>query len=179
MENYFGEIRLFAGDYAPDGWLLCDGRVLRISEYEILFSLIGTLWGGDGNQTFKLPDLRGRVVIGSGTGVGLAPRSIGEAGGEETVRLYAHAMPGHTHALKVSQGPATTNVPTNAVFAATRSPTAPTGREGLAYCKQVNDDRTLAAETITSVGGDQPHFNVMPSLALNYIIATSGTYPSE
>ncbi|RTM01628.1 phage tail protein [Ancylobacter aquaticus] len=179
MDNFVGEIRLFAGYFAPVGWLVCDGSDLKISEYDVLFSLIGTLWGGDGKTTFKLPDLRGRVAIGSEKGVGLAYHRVGDTGGEETVRLYAAAMAGHTHALKVSVGPATTSVPTNAVFAATRSPTAPAGREGLAYCKEVGNVRTLAAETIEAVGGGQPHNNLMPSLALNYIIATSGIYPSE
>jgi len=179
MENYVGEIRLFAGNYAPQGWLLCDGSELQMSEHEVLFSLIGTLWGGDGKKTFKLPDLRGRVAIGSEKGVGLTYHRVGDTGGAEYAILYQHGLPAHTHALNASMGPATTNVPTNAVFAATRSPTAPAGREGLAYCKEGNEDRTLAGETIASVGGGQPHYNLMPSLALNYIIATSGTYPSE
>lgn len=179
MENYVGEIRLFAGSYAPAGWLFCHGQTLRIPEYQILFTLIGTQWGGDGKSTFNLPDLRGRVVVGSGEGPGLTSRSIGQTGGDVEVKLLQHAMPGHTHALMVSTKPAESKVPTSAFFAKTASPTAPAGNEGLAYATAVGSDRPLAPETIVPTGSSAPHENRMPSFAINYIIATRGTYPSD
>ena len=178
MDPYIGEIRLFAGTFAPQGWSFCDGRSLSVQNYEALFSVLGTRWGGDGRTTFNLPDLRGRVVVGSGQGPGLASYAIGQRAGEESVRLYEHAMPAHTHALMVSKNPAQSKVPTNAVFAKTACSTAPAGREGLAYAKSEGDDRPLAPETIAMVGSGEPHDNVMPGLAINYIIALQGFYPS-
>lgn len=177
MDAYIGEIRLFAGSFAPRGWSFCDGSSLTVRSNEALYSLIGTTWGGDG-RTFNLPDLRGRLVVGSGQGPGLSSYAIGQRAGEESVRLYEHAMPAHTHALMVSKAPAQSTVPTGAVFAATACSTAPAGNEGLAYAKAVGDDRPLAPETISTVGSGQNHDNMMPSLAINYIIATAGLYPS-
>lgn len=178
MDPYIGEIRLFAGTFPPRGWSFCDGSSLTVQNNETLFSLIGTTWGGDGRTTFNLPDLRGRVVVGSGQGPGLASYALGQRAGEETVRLYEHAMPAHTHALMVSKNPAQSKVPTNAVFAKTACQTAPSGNEGLAYAKAEGDDRPLAPESNATVGSGEPHDNMMPCLAINYIIALEGLYPS-
>src|SRR5262245_29652358 len=111
MDNYLGEIRLFAGNFAPRGWRFCDGGLLPIAENDALFNLLGTTYGGDGVSTFALPDLRGRVAIGQGTGPGLTNRPLGEPGGTESVTLVLGQCPAHTHQLFATNAPATTASP--------------------------------------------------------------------
>ncbi|MGE5477127.1 MAG: phage tail protein [Bacteroidales bacterium] len=178
MEPYVGEIRLFAGTYAPVDWHLCDGTLLQINTNQMLYSLIGTTYGGDGVNTFALPDLRGRVPVGQGQGTGLSNRVIGQAGGASLVQLTSAQMPAHTHAVKVSNKVATTQaMAANSGFAANVVPSA--GKIGRYAPPSSNPTpANLDAGTISAApGGNQAHSNVMPYMALNYIISLLGVYP--
>ncbi len=167
---YIGEIRLFGGNFAPNGWAFCQGQLVAISENVTLFSLIGTTYGGDGQTTFALPDLRGRVPVHQGQGPGLSPRMMGELGGSETVTLSAAQMPPHTHTLMASS--ATAN-----------AATGPSG--GLLAATAINvygtspPTQPMAAAAITPTGGGQAHDNMAPYLAVNYIISLFGIYPQQ
>ncbi|MBD9362471.1 phage tail protein [Methylomonas fluvii] len=170
---YVGEIRPFAGNYVPDGWLPCDGRLLSISSYEVLYSLLGTAFGGDGRTTFGIPDLRGRLPIGTGLGTGLTNRSFASSGGSESVSLALSQTPAHSHAFNVGTGAATQNSPANNLYAnpAPNVFYATTATPGSAA-------QVLSADTIgASGGGNLLHENRMPALAINYMIATNGIYP--
>jgi microcystin-dependent protein len=174
MESFIGDIRLFAGTFAPRGWMLCNGAVLNISQYVALFSLIGTTYGGDGQTTFALPDLRGRVPVGQGQGPALTNRVLGEAYGVESVTLVPNQMPQHTHTLNASTASATNAQPADRIF-------AQTGVDKFYGPSPANDPQpqSMAANTVTLAGGNQPHTNIMPSMAINYIIAVEGIYPSR
>lgn len=165
---FIGTVMLFGGNFAPLNWVFCHGQSLSISEYEALFTLIGTTYGGNGQSTFNVPDLRGRVPIHFGSGAGLSPRVIGELGGTETVTLNVNQIPAHTHTVGVTSAPATTGVPSNAVTLAM----APIDM----YSAQAANG-TLHPQTINTVGGIQPHENMQPYLALNYVIAAYGIFP--
>ncbi|HJQ34016.1 MAG TPA: phage tail protein [Pyrinomonadaceae bacterium] len=166
-QPYVGEIRIFAGNFAPAGWMFCEGQLLPISENETLFQLIGTTYGGDGQSTFALPDLRGRVPIHQGNGFTLA-----ENGGVESVTLTIQQIPGHTHPLLASSGNATDKAPSNLVAAASNIPNvSPYGADAPVT--------TLNPQTITSSGGSQPHDNFQPYLCLNFIISLFGIFPSQ
>ena len=169
-QPYVGEIRIFAGNFAPNGWLFCDGSVLPIAEYETLFQLIGTTYGGDGQNTFALPDLRGRIPIHFGTGPAFSTRVIGESGGVEAVTLDANRLPSHTHAWRASSGPAqATAGPVGSVTAATGST--------LLYGSGAPGSQ-LSAQAVLSAGGNQPHDNMAPYLCVNFIISLFGIFPS-
>ncbi|MCU0296141.1 MAG: tail fiber protein [Candidatus Nanopelagicales bacterium] len=164
-QPYVGEIRMFAGNFAPDGWQFCEGQLLPISENETLFQLIGTTYGGDGQSTFALPDLRGRIPIHQGNGFVLA-----ETGGAETVTLTNSQVPPHTHALRANSAAATSAAGPTGVLAATTTPIYGTG---------VTPDRPMAANAIPDfVGGSQPHENMAPYLAVSFIISLFGIFPS-
>lgn len=165
-EPFIGEIRLFAGNFAPAGWAFCDGQLLSISEFEPLFILIGTTYGGDGESTFALPDLRGRVPIHQGQGF-----SLGQPGGLETVSLAAQQLPPHSHALMASMDPAISPNPQGQVLARTVSSTP--------FFPDPNPAITLAAASVSPTGGNQPHDNVQPFQCLNFIIALQGIFPSQ
>jgi microcystin-dependent protein len=168
MSNpYVGEIRLFAGNFAPVGWMFCHGQLLSIPENEVLFVLIGTIYGGDGQNTFALPDLRGRVPVHQGQGPGLSPRVLGEVGGTETVTLTPNQAPVHTHALHASPAAATGTAPGGALLATTSVPSYDPAPGSTA----------MAAIAVGSAGGNQPHENMAPTLAVNYIISLFGIYP--
>ncbi len=172
MSNpYIGEIRLFAGNFAPLGWAFCDGSLLSISDNDTLFNLIGTTYGGDGQSTFALPDLRGRVPVHAGTNAG-STYVLGEAGGSETVTLSAAQVPQHAHALLGSAASASTTSPAGAVPATLAEVTT------LAYGTDA-PLTTLAPQTVGVAGGNQPHDNVQPYLCINYIISLFGIYPSQ
>jgi microcystin-dependent protein len=166
-QPYVGEIRIFAGNFAPAGWMFCEGQLLPISENETLFNLIGTTYGGDGQSTFGLPDLRGRLPIHQGNGFTLA-----ETGGAEQVTISINTMPSHTHPLVGSNDTATGNAPSNNVLAAT------TGATILAY-GNLNPISPIASQSISSVGGSQPHDNFQPYLCLDFIISMFGVFPSQ
>jgi microcystin-dependent protein len=164
-QPYVGEIRMFAGNFAPAGWMFCDGSSMPISENETLFNLIGTTYGGDGQSTFALPDLRGRLPVHFGNGVILA-----ETGGAEDVTLTVNQIPVHAHAF-------------SAVDAA-GSQTTPAGNlpaQSFNVVPYINDapGASFNAGAITPAGGSQPHANVQPYLCINFIISLFGIFPSQ
>lgn len=163
-QPYVGEIRIFAGNFPPIGWMFCDGQLLPISENETLFNLIGTTYGGDGQSTFALPDLRSRIPIHQGNGVILA-----ETGGAEAITLTVNQIPAHSHPLIVSTAIANDRNPTNNVLAqaSTFDP----------YQSEVPNG-SMAAASIGATGGSQPHANLQPFLCVNFIISLFGIFPS-
>ena len=169
-QPYVGEIRMFAGNFAPVGWLLCEGQRLSISEYDALYNLIGTTYGGDGQQTFQLPDLRGRVPVCSGTGPGLGSRVIGEAAGVEEVTLTLNQLATHEHAAAAVGANGNQANPIGNALA---------GSQATALYSPGEPDVQLAPSAVTIAGGSRPHDNVQPSLCINYIIALYGIYPSQ
>ena len=164
-QPYVGEIRMFAGNFAPAGWMFCDGQLLPISEYETLFNLIGTTYGGDGQSTFALPDLRGRLPLHFGNGFSLA-----ESGGVETVTLTVSQMAAHSHSFLVSSGPGVSNAPGGNVLAASPSTTL--------YIEDVTDS-SLSPNSVSAAGGSQPHNNFQPYLCVDFIISLFGIFPSQ
>lgn len=175
-QPFVGEIRLFGGSFAPLGWALCQGQTLSISQYDVLFSLIGTIYGGDGVNTFALPDLRGRLPLGQGTGPGLTPRAIGQTFGVESVTLSTVQMPAHTHTVLATNGTATEVTPGPGLLLGTIPSPANFYDAGTANPPGKNP---FAPGTIGAAGGTQPHDNVMPTASVNYIIAMEGIYPSQ
>ena len=177
MSDYFlGEIRMFAGNFAPMDWALCDGQLLPISQNTALFSLLGTYYGGNGTSTFALPDLRDRAPLAWGNGVGLSPVALGEQLGSPTVTLSANEMPAHTH--QVSTVPAgtagTTGNPSGAVWARAQQ-----GRLVEAQYSTAAPTTVLAGTSVAPVGAGAPHNNLAPYLAVTFIIALAGIYPSR
>ncbi|MDB4917271.1 MAG: Tail Collar domain protein [Gemmatimonadetes bacterium] len=166
---YVGEIRMFAGNFAPAGWAFCEGQPLPISENDVLFQLIGTTYGGDGEQTFNLPNLASRVPLHMGTVPGGSTYQIGEAAGTEQETLTSQTTPLHTHTMIVSTAAGSLQPPSNAMLA--QSTVADLYIEDQA-------DGTLAAGAVTPVGGSQPHENVQPFLCINFIISLFGIFPS-
>lgn len=168
---YLGEIRMFAGNFAPLDWAFCNGQLIPIDQNDRLFTLIGTTYGGDGQTTFALPDLRGRVPIHQGQGPGLLSYSIGEIGGTETVTLTVQQIPAHSHTYLGTGNTAAGNSPANNAFA---------GATGATIFPYGTDQplTTLSPQTIGSIGGSQPHDNFQPYLCVNYIISLFGDYPS-
>jgi microcystin-dependent protein len=168
-DPFLGEIKLFAGNYAPLGWSFCDGSSLSISENDALYSLIGTTYGGDGINNFNLPDLRGRVPVHT------APKyQLGLMDGKESVVLTSNHLPAHTHPLAATKtvGMESANPsPVNNVLAA--------GIDGLQMYRQSSPSRPLNAGAVSAVGGAQPHENRQPYIAMNYIIALTGIYPPQ
>jgi microcystin-dependent protein len=161
-QPYVGELRMFAGNFAPAGWMFCEGQLLPISENDTLFQLIGTTYGGDGESTFALPDMRGRIPIHQGNGFILA-----ETAGAEEITLTVSQIPAHTHVPLASSGGAMSTSPTNNVWAAS----------------SVNQFTTTAASgamgaMLGPTGGSQPHTNFQPYLCINYIISLFGIFPS-
>lgn len=175
MEDYMGSIRIFVGTFAPNNFMFCDGKLLSIAEYDALFSIIGTTYGGDGVRTFALPDYRGRVPIGIGQGPGLTMRVQGERAGVENVTLLSQQMPTHNHnCFGLSRAPETNN-PANAFL-----PTYPNPSTRF-YSTQDPGDQLLPMNqrVVDLAGGSQPHPNMPPYLAVNYIICVYGIYPTR
>jgi len=165
-QPYVGEIRMFAGNFAPAGWMFCEGQLLPISENETLFQLIGTTYGGDGESTFALPDLRGRIPIHQGTGFILA-----ETGGAEEITLTVNQLPAHGHPLLASSDPASSGNPQSQVLAASRT-------AGQFMYLEDTPIVNMAATAIPPVGGSQPHTNFQPYLCVDFIISLFGIFPS-
>lgn len=163
-QPYVGELRIFAGNFAPAGWAFCDGQLMPISENETLFNLIGTTYGGDGQSTFALPDLRGRLALHQGNGFVMA-----ETGGAEEVTLSVNQIPNHTHPMLGASGNGAQANPNNNVLASSTLVKIYSGEA---------PDTAMAATSITSIGGNQPHNNFQPYLCLNYIISLFGIFPS-
>ncbi len=162
---YVGEIRIFAGNFAPAGWMFCDGSILAISENSTLFNLIGTTYGGDGQTTFALPDLRGRVPVHQGSGW-----VIGQMGGVETVTLTTAQLPAHSHAPQASSSNGDSSDPSGHVWA--RSP---------ATRQYVADppNAAMAAGALSEAGGSLPHDNMLPFVAVSFIISLFGIFPTS
>jgi microcystin-dependent protein len=172
-ECMIGEVRMFAGNFAPRSWALANGQILSIAQNTALFSILGTMYGGNGQTTFGLPDLRSRFPIGAGQGPGLSTRSEGEVGGEETVTLLQSEMPAHTHALQASSAAGTHIRPQTRVLAKVDPVT------GNNIYNAGPPDSAMAAESIGLTGGSQPHDNMPPYMGINFIICIEGIYPSR
>jgi microcystin-dependent protein len=170
-EPFVGEIRMFAGNFAPRNWAFCDGQLLTVSQNDALFSLLGTIYGGDGRTTFGLPDMRGRIPIHAGTGPGLSPRSLGSKGGLENVTLTANQLPSHSHATGALSKPGDSGNPQNRLWAATSGSPA--------FYSADSPDEMMDPNTLTGKGGSQSHSNLMPFLCVHFIIALFGVYPSR
>jgi len=173
-EPFIGEIKMFAGNFAPRGYAFCNGQLLSIAQNTALFSLLGTTYGGNGQTTFALPDLRGRVPLHAGQGPGLSSYALGQQSGVESVSLLQTQIPAHTHSVNASSAgpsPALASPTGNVLAAAARgappifSPAAP--------------NTTMRADMIAPTGGSQPHTNIQPILAINFIIALQGIFPSR
>ena len=164
-QPYVGEIRMFGGTFAPAGWALCEGQLFSISENDTLFNLIGTTYGGDGQQTFALPDLRGRIPVHQG---GFNP--LGARGGTETTTLTVQQIPQHSHTLLASASPGFLASPASSTFAAHRDHKAFT---------QGAPSSALAPTAMLAAGGSQPHENMPPYLCVNFIISLFGVFPSQ
>lgn len=169
MDPFIGEIRMFAGSFAPQGWEFCHGQRLNIRDHHVLYTILGNQYGGDGTTTFALPDLRDRVPIHQGQGEGLAHRTIGEKGGTPTVTLNLDQMPAHNHLAGCQTIPVQDN-PANQVWASTPGKGTPT-------CYAQSPNVAMNGVTIASVGGGQAHNNVQPFTGIHYIIALVGEYP--
>jgi microcystin-dependent protein len=162
---------MFAGNFAPRGWAFCDGQLLAVADNDALFSLLGTIYGGDGRTTFGLPDLRGRIPIHAGSGPGLSPRNLGSKAGDEAVAVTSGQLPGHTHQLRGVDDTNPTEDPNGAVLA------HPVKNAYRAPFGAPNFD--LDASSLQAAGGGATHDNLMPTLCVNFIIALVGIYPSR
>lgn len=169
-EPFVGEIRMFAGNFAPRGWAFCDGQLLAVSQNDALFSLLGTIYGGDGRTTFGLPDLRGRVPLHAGDGPGLSPRRLGAKGGAEKVTLTVNQMPSHDHKVSVSSAGGIESNARGEYLA--NSP-------NVSMWRAATPDESMNAESISDVGGSRSHTNVAPFLCVHFIMALVGIYPSR
>lgn len=170
MSNpYIGEIRMFAGSFAPAGWMLCDGQTLPISENDALFTLLGTTYGGDGQSTFNLPNLQSRVPMHNGTGPDGATYQLAEAAGTESVTLTTQQIPIHTHQLLASNTTAGTQTPGGNVAAQ---------GAGQIYTS-ADSPIQMAPNSVSPDGGSQPHENLQPYLVINFIISLFGRFPSQ
>jgi microcystin-dependent protein len=174
MDPFIGEIRLFGGNYAPPGWLLCDGSSASIQTYPALYSLIGVTYGGDGVATFGLPNLQGRVPIGIGQGPGLQNYPLGANGGTQLSTMTAANLPVHTHSISVSSAYVNTSTP---------GPTVTFGKlaDPMRFYVNTNNPTTaivnFSAQAVSTTGASNPHENMMPSMAMTYIICWEGLYP--
>jgi microcystin-dependent protein len=169
---FVAEIRMFGFNFPPIGWAHCDGQIMPISQNTALFALLGTIYGGNGQSTFALPDLTGRAPMHGGQGPGLSTRFQGETGGAEFITLLESEMPVHIHQVRGTNEPADVSTPT-ASTAIARS----TGQS--AYAAKDNNLHALAPQAIAPTGGDQPHNNLMPYLVLNFCIALQGVFPQH
>jgi microcystin-dependent protein len=171
-ENYVGEIQVFAFNFAPRGWALCQGQLLPISQNTALFALLGVQYGGDGRSTFALPNLQGSVAIGVGQSPGLSQYDMGQVGGEAAVTLLSTQIPSHTHALPATNVSGKISAPSSGTVLGSAG-TALSHK--LAYGTSSNG--SMAATVVQNGGGNQPHNNMAPYLTLNYCIALQGIFP--
>lgn len=169
-QPYIGEIRMFAGSFAPAGWAFCDGQLMPISENDALFVLLGTTYGGDGQETFALPNLQSRVPIHAGQGPGISQNyQLAETGGVESVTLTVQQIPSHTHPLIASADPANNRAALSNLLG--RTPAE-------AYSSEVTPE-LLSPQSISPAGGSQPHDNIQPYLTISFIISLFGRFPSQ
>jgi microcystin-dependent protein len=169
-DPFIGEIRMFAGNFSPRGWAFCDGQLLAISQFDALFSLLGTTYGGDGRTTFGLPDLRGRIPIHAGTGPGLTPRREGQRGGVENETLTVAQAPLHSHPVKASASVAGSRSPEGRVAAETSL---------FDFYQSGSPSAALDGGSVTAAGRGLSHTNIQPFLCVHFIIALIGLYPSR
>jgi microcystin-dependent protein len=167
---YLGEIRIFAFNFAPVGWIQCSGQLLPISQYTALFSLLGTFYGGNGTSNFALPNLQSRIRLGMGAGTGLSTYSIGQTGGTETVTLTAAQMPEHSHPVHAAGTEATTDAAVGHLLAKSKTHV---------YAKPSASTPLMNSAMIADAGDGEPHNNIQPYLALNFCIAYEGIFPSR
>lgn len=170
LEAFLGEIRMFAGNFAPNGWAECNGQLLSINQNAALFSILGTTYGGNGRDTFALPDLRGRIPMGRGQGTGLTDTALGQTQGTEKVTLTTENLPSHTHQLNVYNAPADLNSLTGALY-----PALPQDASFTAH----SPNAVLNSGTLSATGNNQPVDNKQPSLTILFIISLQGIYPSR
>jgi microcystin-dependent protein len=167
---YVGEIRMFASSFAPAGWAMCNGQQVPISQNDTLFTLIGTMYGGDGQETFNLPDMQGRAPIHAGTGTDGINYQQAEKAGVESVTLTIQQIPVHSHSLLGTLEPATKVEPTGALL----------GTSGVVnYARETAPNNNMNANSLTAVGGSQPHDNMMPYLVITFILSLYGIYPTQ
>lgn len=171
---FIGEIRLFAGNFPPNGWAFCNGQLIAISENDTLFILIGTTYGGDGQETFALPNLQSRVPVHMGNGPDGTTYQMGEMSGTESVTLTTQQIPSHTHQATGTTNGATLLSPQNGVLAQASSTQA-----GMMSYNAPPPTVSMLASEVTAVGGSQPHDNMQPFLCINYIISLFGVFPSQ
>jgi microcystin-dependent protein len=169
---FLAEIRIFAGNFAPTGWALCNGQLLPISQNTALFSLLGTNYGGDGKTTFGLPNLQGSAPLMAGQGNGLSDRTLGETGGESNVTLISSEMPGHAHVVSGTGSPGSVPDPENAVWGV-----AAVARGTSMYSASAGSGPAMSPQAFAISGSSQPHNNMPPYLVLTFIIALQGIYP--
>lgn len=172
MEGMLAEIRMFGGNFAPRSWALCEGQLLPIAQNSALFSLLGTIYGGDGRTTFALPDMRGRSPMGNGSGPGLTPRREGQKGGSETVTLAVTQMPSHSHLIGATEEDADTNEANGHILCNSVGST-------MYFDGNIENNVNLKSTTVRNTGGNQPHNNLHPFLVVNFIICTQGVFPSR
>lgn len=181
MTPFVGQIEIFGGNFAPAGWVFCYGQVLPISQYEVLYVLIGTTYGGDGVNTFALPDLRSRSAVGFGQGPGLSDHPLGAAMGQEEVTVIPTQIPSHSHPLLVNNRDGNSNDP-SANTMAKSNVIVERGASSIPTNSYTNASPNVAMSSSSVMpfgGGNFPHSNIQPSLTLNYIIATEGVFPSQ
>lgn len=172
-EPFIGQIQPFGFNFAPRGWAMCNGQLLSISQNTALFSLLGTIYGGDGRTTFGLPDLRGRVSLHFGTGPGLSPATIGERGGAEAVALTSAQLPAHNHPAMAKAAAGNANTAVNNIWS------ADAGNQSATYSNAATGLAAMNAAAIGNAGGGQAHPNMQPYLVINWCIALVGIYPSR
>ncbi|NOT85111.1 MAG: phage tail protein [Methylococcaceae bacterium] len=168
MDPFIGEIRCFGFNFAPPGWAMCNGQLLAITQNTALFSILVTSYCGDGRTTFALPNMQGKVAMGEGQGNGLTLRTLGEVGGAEAATLTVAQMPPHIHAALAANRPGNTYVPQGGTWAKDAGGSKLYGTTGGAQ---------MAADTLSAVGGGQPHANMQPYRVLNFCIAVQGIFP--
>lgn len=176
-QPYLGEIRMFGGNFAPVGWVMCDGQLMSIAENDALYVLLGTTYGGDGVNTFGIPDLRGRVATHQGSKNGQT-YVMGQMTGVETVTLTSGQLPAHTHPFFAASTAGAVSTPTTATMISDQGP-AGTGIFGYAPYNAANEQVALTAASTTPAGGNQPHENMQPYLGINFILAIAGVFPSQ
>ena len=171
QEAMIGEVKMFAGNFAPRGWALCNGQLLQISQNSALFSILGTTYGGDGRTTFALPDLRGRVAVHAGSGTGLIRKQLGQQGGAENVNISVRNLPSHTHAIKAVAEVGDEGLPNGNLLASNSS-------ANRSY-STLSSNATMNKSMVENTGGNLPVNNMQPYLTINYIICLEGIYPSR
>ena len=178
-QPYVGQILMFAGTFPPNGWMTCQGQLIPISENEVLFNLIGTTYGGDGQSTFQLPDLQGRVPVHQGTGPGLSTYSIGQSGGVESVTLTTQQIPSHQHFALANAAQGTKSTPDSTAVLSTQNAGAGANTPNAYGAFAAASAVTMAGATIQGSGGSQPHENIQPVTAITYCISLFGVFPSQ